>query len=126
MSTSFNLKCDVLLYTKWKKQGLELQINFNLGQVLQAPRWHSLQQLLDQAILLIWDHIIAKEKLSRFYKTKPFSFRFFFLFFNVWRPGRKTSGFQTVRILKIFRTSETDVMSGRALPKVMVLLLMEM
>ena len=30
-------------------------------------------------------------------------------------PGRKTSGFQTVRILKILRTSGPEVMSGRAL-----------
>ena len=34
----------------------------------------------------------------------------------IWRPGRKTSGFRTVRILKICRTSGPDVMSGRALP----------
>ena len=100
MSTSFDLKCDVLLYKKWKKQGLELQINFNLGQVLQAPRWHSQQQLLDQAILLIWDHIIAKEKLSRFYKTKPFFFSIFSIFFfffyflmsGVWEGKRPVSG----------------------------------
>ena len=31
------------------------------------------------------------------------------------RPGEKTSGFGTVRTLKIFRTSGPDVMSGRAL-----------
>ena len=33
------------------------------------------------------------------------------------RPGRKTSGFQTVRILKICPTSGPDVMSGRAHPR---------
>ena len=31
------------------------------------------------------------------------------------RPGRKMSSFQTVRILKICRTSRQEVMSGRAL-----------
>ena len=34
---------------------------------------------------------------------------------KVRRPGRKTSGFQTVRILKILRASGPDIMSGRAL-----------
>ena len=34
---------------------------------------------------------------------------------KVRRLGRKTSGFWTVRILKICRTSRQDVMSGRAL-----------
>ena len=34
---------------------------------------------------------------------------------KVRRPGRKTSGFRTVRILKICRTSGPDVMSSRAL-----------
>ena len=45
-------------------------------------------------------------------------FPFFLMFFTVLkvrRPGRKTSGFRTVRILKILRTSRLDVMSGRAL-----------
>ncbi len=45
-------------------------------------------------------------------------FGFFLLFLKVLkvrRPGRKTSGFRTVRILKICRTSGPDVMSGRAL-----------
>ena len=43
---------------------------------------------------------------------------FFFLFLKVLkvrRPERKTSGFRTVRILKICRTSGPDMMSGRAL-----------
>ena len=43
---------------------------------------------------------------------------FFFLFSKVLKvrcPGWKTSGFQTVRILKNCRTSEPDVMSDRAL-----------
>ena len=34
---------------------------------------------------------------------------------KVWRPGRKTSGFWTIRILKICQTSGPDVMSGRVL-----------
>ena len=49
-------------------------------------------------------------------------FDFFFQIFciiivliKVWGSGRKTSGFRTARTLKICRTSELDVMSGRAL-----------
>ena len=34
---------------------------------------------------------------------------------KVWLWGRKTSDFQTVRILTIFRTSRTDVMFSKAL-----------
>ena len=48
-------------------------------------------------------------------KTKFEIFLIFFLFLKVRRPGRKTSGFRTVRILKILQTSRPDVMSGRAL-----------
>ena len=47
-------------------------------------------------------------------------FPFFLMFFTVLkvrRPGRKTSCFRTVRILKILRTSGPDMMSGRALTK---------
>ena len=44
-------------------------------------------------------------------------FFIFYLFLKVHRPGRKTSGFRTVRILKICRTSGLDLMSGRALAK---------
>ena len=40
----------------------------------------------------------------------------FFTVLKVRRPGRKTSTFRTVRILKILRTSGPDMMSGRALP----------
>ena len=46
---------------------------------------------------------------------------FFILFLKVLkvrRPGRKTSGFRTVWILKICRTSGPDVMSGRALVRI--------
>ena len=39
---------------------------------------------------------------------------------KVRRPGRKMSGFWTVRILKILRTSGPDVMSGRALNNIQV------
>ena len=39
-------------------------------------------------------------------------FLLFFLFLKVRRPGRKTSGFRTVRILTICQTSGPDVMSG--------------
>ena len=46
---------------------------------------------------------------------KEKKFWIFFLSLKVWRPGRKTSGFRTIRILKICRTSGPDVMSGRAL-----------
>ena len=42
-------------------------------------------------------------------------FEFFFLFSKVRCPGRKMSGFRTVRILTISRTSGPDVMSGWAL-----------
>ena len=66
----------------------------------------------------IWCHkllnLINKQKKS----WKKIWLFFFFLFsrgFTVRRPGRKTSGFRTVRILKICRTSGPDVMSGRAL-----------
>ena len=47
-----------------------------------------------------------------------FDFWFFPQFLKelkVRRPGRKTSGFRAVRILKICRTSGPDVMFGRAL-----------
>ena len=50
---------------------------------------------------------------------------FFFLsskVLKVWRPGRKTSGFRTVRILKICQTSGPDVMSSRALLRTYCLL----
>ena len=39
---------------------------------------------------------------------------------KVRRPVRKTSGFRTVRILKICRTSRLDVMSGRALLEITI------
>ena len=37
--------------------------------------------------------------------------------YRIWRPGRKTSGFRTVHILEIFRTSGPEERSGRALLK---------
>ena len=45
------------------------------------------------------------------------TFWIFYLFLKVRRLRRKTSGLQTVRILKICRTSALDLMSGRALAK---------
>ena len=68
-------------------------------------------------------------KKKKSWKKKLKKFWFFFFFFSnfldsfsiiivllkVRRPGRKKSGFRTARTLKICRTSEPDVMSGRAL-----------
>ena len=76
--------------------------------------------------------VSKKSKLGCIWKWKKKSWKknwkfvldffFFFWFFllslnelKVRRPERKTSGFQTIRILKICRTSGPDVMSGRAL-----------
>ena len=64
--------------------------------------------------------ILRKKSLKNIFEKKSF-FGFFLLFLKVSkvrRPGWKTSGFGTVWILKICRTSIPDVMSGRALLKV--------
>ena len=65
-------------------------------------------------------NINTKKSLKKILKKNyEKHFLIFFLFLKVikvQRPGRKTSGFQTVRILKICRTFGPDVMSGRALP----------
>jgi hypothetical protein len=45
----------------------------------------------------------------------------FFSELKVRRLGMKTSGFRTVRILKICRTSGLDVMSSRALLQIVLL-----
>ena len=60
---------------------------------------------------------LKKKKIEK-KNWKHFFFGFLLLFLKVWkvqRPGRKTSGFRTVRILKNFQISGPDVMSGRAL-----------
>ena len=69
--------------------------------------------------------VIKQKKLKK--KIRIFFFKFFWFFFsiiivllNVRRPGRKTSGFLTARTLKICRTSEPDVMSGRALYPIVI------
>ena len=54
---------------------------------------------------------LLKKKLK---KNFFWNFLKFFIFFK--SPGRKMSGFRTVRILTICRTSGPDVMSGWALP----------
>ena len=68
---------------------------------------------------LNWDVFKNKQKTTLKFNFF-FDFWFFFLLFlqvlKVRRPGRKTSGFRTVWILKICRTSGPDMMSGRALP----------
>ena len=62
-----------------------------------------------------------EKRLKKKIKNQKKKFKIFFVFFlfitvlKVRHPGRKTSGFRTVRILKILRTSGSDVMSGRAL-----------
>ena len=51
-------------------------------------------------------------------KIETIFFFEYFLFLEVFKvlcPGRKMSGFLTVRIPKILRPSAPDVMSGRAL-----------
>ena len=56
-----------------------------------------------------------KKNQKKKFKKKFLNFFLFWIFFpflKVWRPGRKTSSFRTVRILKICRTSGPDVMSG--------------
>ena len=66
-----------------------------------------------------WDVLENKEKkiLKKNFLKFFFSWNFLLLLkvLKVRRPERKTSGFRTVRILKICRTSWPDVMSGRAL-----------
>ena len=68
---------------------------------------------------LNWDVFENKQKTILKKQIEIFFFFFFLLLFlkvlKVRRPGRKTSGFQTVQVLKICRTSGPAVMSGRAL-----------
>ena len=65
-------------------------------------------------------HRQNKQKIIKFGKKKLEKKRnkkniFFFLLIKVCGPVRKTSGFRTAQTFKICRTSEPDVMSGRAL-----------
>ncbi len=60
---------------------------------------------------------VKKSQLGCIWKWKKKALNFFFLFFllflkelKVRRPGRKMSGFWTIRILKICRTSRPDMM----------------
>ena len=73
---------------------------------------------------LIWTYIFKhafyhvneqKENYEKKNLKKKKKIDFFFDFLKVRRPGRKISDFRTVLILKIWRTSGPDVMSGRAL-----------
>jgi hypothetical protein len=72
---------------------------------------------------LNWDVFENRQKKSLkkilifffFFNLKLFYFFILLKVLKVRRPVRKTSGFRTVWILKICRTSGPDVMSGRAL-----------
>jgi hypothetical protein len=123
-----NLKCvcsyisrDIRARPDWAyefpdRTGLDTQI-CRTGPA--GPDWirtYTFQHFTYQ-LQVIYSHIWCHKLLNLISKQKKKNLKFFFekRGFTVRRPGRKTSGFQTVRILKICRTSGPDVMSGRAL-----------
>ena len=65
-----------------------------------------------QTFFKLTDQINKQKKIWKKHFEKK---NIFLKVLKVRRPGSKTSGFQTVRILKNFWTSAPDMMSGRAL-----------
>ena len=78
-------------------------------RVINSLEIRSLDTNLVSTVLL--DHI-NKKKMKKHFEKKNL---LFLKVLKVRCSERKTSGFRTVRILTIFRTSGPDVMSGRAL-----------
>ena len=89
-------------------------------------QWYLSMKIKFRKIRTIFDIEITLEvKMTEFHWNSSnwnffsfFNFSIFFLLLKVlkvWRLGKKMSSFQTVRILKMFRTSRPNVMSGTAL-----------
>ena len=63
----------------------------------------------------ISEHFTIKINKKKYFKQKKIFFNFFFLVLRLWSPGRKKTSSVESGHLKIYRTSDPDVMSGWAL-----------